>query len=150
MPVHVKIKYSHELGSFPLLRLSWMNGFLQQTVNDYVSIVNCEAHMQRLGIQLEEETCTLTPRTSMEVVVSDADNHNTSVGGVVFDEEKPRLAHIDNFKFEIKPRGRFPCLSVTVTCLAWSAIQVVSSRPEKINIGSVFLSANAVPPQLWP
>lgn len=139
MPVHVKIKYSHELGSFPLLRLSWMNGFLQQTVNDYVSIVNCEAHMQRLDIQLEEETCTLTPRTSMEVVVSDADNHSTAVGGVVFDEEKPRLAHIDNFKFEIKPSGRFLLIrNRDVPGVVGDTGSFLAA--EKINIGSVFLS----------
>ena len=138
-PVRVKIRYSHELGAFPLLRLSWINGYLQQTVSDYVSIVNCEAHLQRLGIHLEEETCALTPLASMEVTVSDAHGNDTSVGGVIFDEEKPRLAHIDNYKFEIKPRGRFllirnrdlpGVLGDTGNFLA----------TEKINIGSVFLS----------
>ena len=138
-PTHVKIKYSHELGSFPLLRLSWMNGFLQKKVNDYVSIVNCEAHLQRLGIQLEEETCTLTPRTSMEVVVSDADNHSTAVGGVVFDEEKPRLAHIDHYKFEIKPSGRFLLLrNRDLPGVVGDTGSFLAA--EKINIGSVFLS----------
>ena len=138
-PTHVKIKYSHELGSFPLLRLSWINAFLQQTVDDYVSIVNCEAHLQRLGIQLEEETCALTPRTSMEVVVSDADNNSTAVGGVVFDEEKPRLAHIDHFKFEIKPNGRFLLLrNRDLPGVLGDAGSFLAT--EKVNIGSVFLS----------
>ena len=138
-PTHVKIKYSHELGSFPLLRLSWINAFLQQTVNDYVSIVNCEAHLQRLGIQLEEETCALTPRTSMEVVVSDAQNNRTAVGGVVFDEEKPRLAHIDNYKFEIKPSGRFLLLrNRDLPGVVGDTGSFLAT--ESINIGSVFLS----------
>ncbi len=138
-PTHVKIKYSHELGSFPLLRLSWINGFIQQTVSDYVSIVNCEAHLQRLGIQLEEETCTLTPRTSMEVVVSDAQDNSTAVGGVVFDEEKPRLAHIDNYKFEIKPSGRFLLLrNRDLPGVVGDTGSFLAA--EKVNIGSVFLS----------
>ena len=138
-PVLVKIKYSHELGAFPLLRLSWMNGYLQQTVSDYVSIVNCEAHLQRLGINLEEDTCSRTPRTSMEVVVSDAQGNSTAVGGVIFDEEKPRLAHIDNYKFEIKPRGRF--LLIRNRDLPGVVGDTGSFlAAEKINIGSVFLS----------
>lgn len=136
---YVKIKYSNELGTFPLLRLSWMKGYLQQRVDDYVSIVNCEAHLQRLGIQLEEEVCTLTPRTSMEVVVTDTQNHSTAVGGVIFDANSPRLAHIDNFKFEIKPRGRF--LLIRNRDLPGVVGDIGSFlAAERINIGSVFLS----------
>ncbi len=138
-PVQVKIKYSHELGTFPLLRLSWMNGYLQQTVSDYVSIVNCESHLQRLGIHLEEETCTTTPRTNMEVVVSDAQGNSTAVGGVIFDEEKPRLAHIDNYKFEIKPSGRFLLIrNRDLPGVVGDTGSFLST--EKINIGSIFLS----------
>ena len=138
-PVQVKIKYSHELGTFPLLRLSWMNGYLQQTVSDYVSIVNCESHLQRLGIHLEEETCTTTPRTNMEVVVSDAQGNSTAVGGIIFDEEKPRLAHIDNYKFEIKPSGRFLLIrNRDLPGVVGDTGSFLST--EKINIGSIFLS----------
>lgn len=138
-PSLVKVRYSNDLGHFPLIKLSWLKGYLHHVVNDYVSIVNCERHCQRLGLQIEEEVCQDIGRAELQISLIDEQNNTLTSKGVIFDNRKLRIAQIDNFHFEIEPRGLF----LVVRNLDRPGVVAdigATLAAQQINIGSIFLA----------
>ena len=138
-PSLVKVRYSSELGNFPLIRLSWLKGYLHHVVDGYVSIVNCDRHCQRLGIKVKEEMCQDTNRAELQISLTDEQNNTLTSKGVVFDDRKLRIAQIDNFHFEIEPRGLF--LVIRNLDRPGVVADIGSTlATQQINIGSIFLA----------
>lgn len=93
-----------------LLRLSAIKGFVSPSSEEYVSYVNAEKLLQKRGLDLRVEMVssenTTVRRNGMEIRVNGSAPHEkTSVGGVLFGNEHPRLCLINDFLFEIEPEG---------------------------------------------
>jgi D-3-phosphoglycerate dehydrogenase len=93
-----------------LLRLSAIKGFVSPSSEEYVSYVNAEKLLQKRGLDLRVEMVTsddtTVRRNGLEIRVNGSAAHErTSVGGVLFGNEHPRLCLINDFLFEIEPDG---------------------------------------------
>ena len=138
-PKFVKIKYSKELGQCSLIKLSWMKGFFHHVVDGFVSIVNCERYRRNMGITIEEEVSDFVPKSELEIILTDGKNKSTVVGGIVYDENKFRILHIEDFHFEIDPTGLF--LLIRNRDLPGVVGDIGGFlAAEGVNIGSIFLS----------
>jgi D-3-phosphoglycerate dehydrogenase / 2-oxoglutarate reductase len=108
-PAQVEILYRGDLasGDHSLIRLSFLKGYASRVVNDYVSFVNVENHIDRLGIKVEdrEQPSFETYRSALKVKLKGQDHRELTVGGLVFDDFIPRLSLINDFYFETEPSG---------------------------------------------
>lgn len=108
-PQAVELLYRGDLAGLDhsLIRLSFMKGYASRIVNDYVSFVNVESHIQRLGLRVEdkEEPSFDSYRSALKVRLGGADGQSLTVGGIVFDDLLPRLSLINDFYFEAEPTG---------------------------------------------
>ena len=90
-----------------LIRLGLIKGYVDHLVEDYVSFVNAEQHFKNFGIQLTE---TSDPdfesyRSAIKVWVRGRDNKELSLGGIVFDNQYPRISLLNEYYFEVEPIG---------------------------------------------
>lgn len=108
-PAQVEISYRGDLAGAEhgLIRLSWMKGYASQVVNDYVSFVNADAQMQKLGIKISEkdDPSFVSYRSAVKIKVLGAENRALTVGGIVFDQSYVRISLINDFYFEVEPSG---------------------------------------------
>ncbi len=110
-PSKVELFYRGDLagGDQSYIRLGWITGFTAHAVDGFVSFVNAAEHFAKLGLPLFE---TNDPnfhsyRSAITCVLSHEDGSTLTVGGVVFDETNLRISLIDEFCFEVEPRGSF-------------------------------------------
>lgn len=108
-PQTVEMKYRGDLAGLDhsLVRLSFMKGYASRVVNDFVSFVNAESHIARLGLKIQdrEEPSFDSYRSALKIHLSGADGNALTVGGIVFDDLLPRLSLINDFYFEAEPSG---------------------------------------------
>ncbi|MCX6117135.1 MAG: phosphoglycerate dehydrogenase [Proteobacteria bacterium] len=108
-PQKVEILYRGDLAGLDhrLIRLSFMKGYASRAVNDFVSFVNAESHMSRLGIAFtdREEPAFDSYRSALKVRLLSQDGISMTVGGIVFDDFIPRLSLFNDFYFETEPNG---------------------------------------------
>ena len=141
-PNHIKFRYSSKITEeLNLLKVSWLKGFLQHIVNDYVSIVNCQQQVKKLGIGISDEQAFMD-RTSFEVLLADNHNNKLCVGGVAFDAKTARIGRIDEFSFEIKPQGRYLIIKNKDVPGVLGKLGTLLAQAN-INIGSVYMSRTA-------
>jgi D-3-phosphoglycerate dehydrogenase len=108
-PMSIELLYRGDLAGLDhqLIRLSFMKGYAARIVNEYVSFVNVEAQVERLGIHVvgREEPSFDSYRSALKVRMSGADGAELKVGGIVFDDFIPRLSLVNDFYFETEPSG---------------------------------------------
>ena len=137
-PSTIKFRYSEGMEGDSLLKLSWLKSFLHHATNEYISIVNCQRYVDKLGIRIVEEF-SFIGKAEIEVIIADTHEHTLAIGGVVYDENTARISHIEGFKMEVKPKGRYlliknrdvPGVVGSLGCLL---------AEENINIASIFLA----------
>ncbi len=90
-----------------LIRLSFLKGYLSQVVNDYVSFVNAESHASKIGLQLNDRSDPQfdSYRSALKITLTGVDGQSLRVGGLVFDDQIPRLSLINDYYFEAEPSG---------------------------------------------
>ena len=129
----------HSEASLSHLKSSWLKGFLKHVVSDYVSIVNSQQYGEKLGIEVIEAMNGSLAKSEIEIEVNDDQGNLMTVGGVVYGERTMRISHIDSFRFEIPPKGRY--LLVTNRDVPGVVGDVGGYLGnESINIGSMFLA----------
>ncbi|MES2745999.1 MAG: phosphoglycerate dehydrogenase [Bdellovibrionota bacterium] len=108
-PQSVQFQYRGDISELDnsIIRLSWMKGYLNKVVDDYVSFVNVGRHMDRLGIKVDEK---IDPgfssyNSALKILVRGAQGQQMTVGGVVFENRHLRLTLINDFHFEVEPTG---------------------------------------------
>ncbi|MCX6127376.1 MAG: phosphoglycerate dehydrogenase [Proteobacteria bacterium] len=110
-PSGIEMLYRGDLAGLDhnLVRLSFMKGYASRVVNDFVSLVNVEAHIARLGLKVvdREEPSFDSYRSALKIRLSGLDGKTLTVGGIVFDDLLPRLSLINDFYFEADPSGHF-------------------------------------------
>ncbi len=108
-PERVEILYRGDIAALDhaLVRLSWMKGYAGHVVDDYVSFVNVESHFAKLGIKLSEREDPGFEgyKSALKVVVHGLGGEALTVGGIVFDDRLLRVSLINDFHFEMDPRG---------------------------------------------
>lgn len=108
-PQQVELMYRGDLAGLDhsLVRLSFMKGYASRVVNDFVSFVNADAHVAKLGIKVvgKDEPSFDSYRSALKVRLSGASGESLTVGGIVFDDLLPRLSLLNDFYFEADPNG---------------------------------------------
>ncbi|MDE3269053.1 MAG: phosphoglycerate dehydrogenase [Pseudomonadota bacterium] len=138
-PNHIKFRHNSRVEEeLNLLKVSWLKGFLQHIVDAYVSIVNCQQQLEKLGINISDEQA-LMDKSTFEVVLADHSNNQLCVGGVAFDAKTTRIVRIDEFDFEIKPHGCYLIIKNKDVPGVLGKLGT-SLAQANINIGSVYMS----------
>lgn len=110
-PNHVQLQYRGDIAELDnsIIRLSWMKGYASQVVDDYVSFVNVNKHINRLGIDINEskDPSFNSYKSALKVTIKGKQGESLSIGGVVFEERHLRLTLLDDFYFEVEPSGYF-------------------------------------------
>lgn len=108
-PSVVQFQYRGDIAELDnsIIRLSWMKGYVSQVVDDYVSFVNVNKHIERMGIEISE---SLDPsfssyNSALKVIIRGAQGQQLTIGGVVFEERHLRLTLFNDFHFEVEPSG---------------------------------------------
>ncbi|RZA22879.1 MAG: ACT domain-containing protein, partial [Proteobacteria bacterium] len=108
-PQSVQFQYRGDISELDnsIIRLSWMKGYLNKVVDDYVSFVNVGRHMDRLGIKVDEKVDPgfSSYNSALKILVRGAQGQQMTVGGVVFENRHLRLTLINDFHFEVEPTG---------------------------------------------
>jgi D-3-phosphoglycerate dehydrogenase len=108
-PAKVEVSYRGNLAGLDhaLVRLSWMKGYASQVVDDFVSFVNVESHVDRLGIRIveTEDPDFQSYKSAIKVRVHGPQGKLLTVGGIVFDASHIRISLINDFYFELEPSG---------------------------------------------
>ncbi len=108
-PNRVRIIYRGDIAQHDcrLLRLAFLKGFLCSRL-DYVSYVNAEQRARAVDIKVEdEEDPGFTDYQSAVKFVITAGEREFSIGGVVFSGSHPRITLVDEFTYEVEPKGIF-------------------------------------------
>ena len=108
-PTTVELQYRGDLAGLDhgLVRLSFMKGYASRVVNDYVSFVNVESHVQKLGLKVldREDKAFDSYRSALKIKLTGNEGKKLTVGGLVFDDLLPRLSLVNDFYFEAEPTG---------------------------------------------
>jgi len=108
-PARVEVSYRGNLAGLDhaLVRLSWMKGYAAHVVDDFVSFVNVEAHINRLGIRIveSEDPDFQSYKSAVKVRVHGPQGKLLTVGGIVFDAAHVRISLLNDFYFELEPSG---------------------------------------------
>lgn len=111
-PTHVEILYQGKLADesdHSFIKLGFQKGFASHAANTFVSYVNAEGHFKKLGIGISESLDANLKgyRSSIVMKVNGQKGQCLSVGGIVFDDEYPRISIVNDFVFEVEPNGEF-------------------------------------------
>ena len=108
-PSHAELSYRGDIAGsdHSLIRLSFLKGYLARVVNDYVSFVNAESHAAKIGLQVNDRSDPQfdSYRSALKITLSGIDGQSLRVGGLVFDDQIPRLSLINDYYFEAEPNG---------------------------------------------
>lgn len=108
-PSVVQFQYRGDIAELDnsIIRLSWMKGFVSQVVDDYVSFVNVNKHIERMGIEVSEspDPSFSSYNSALKVIIRGAQGQQMTIGGVVFEERHLRLTLFNDFHFEVEPSG---------------------------------------------
>lgn len=108
-PSHAEISYRGDIAGsdHSLIRLSFLKGFISRVVNDYVSFVNVETHAKKIGLQVADRSDPAfdSYRGALKITLTGVDGQSLRVGGLVFDDQIPRLSLINDYYFEAEPSG---------------------------------------------
>ncbi|SMF13466.1 phosphoglycerate dehydrogenase [Pseudobacteriovorax antillogorgiicola] len=108
-PSHVRFKYRGDIAEMDnsLIKLSFMKGYASQVVDGFVSFVNASNEFDKLGIQCDEDADPdfSSYRSALKVQITGTGNQSLTIGGVVFENRHLRLTLVDDFYFEVEPRG---------------------------------------------
>lgn len=111
-PSNIQISYRGDLAGnedYSLIKLGFKKGYASTAVDTYVSYVNADTHFEQLGIELddEEDPNFTSYRSALKIVVTGPKGKKLAVGGVVFDQEYPRISLVNDYYFEVDPSGHF-------------------------------------------
>lgn len=110
-PSSVRMAYRGDLAGLDhsLVRLSFMKGYAGQVVDGFVSFVNAIQHFEKLGLQLDEATDPSfdSYRSALKIIISGPEGQKLTIGGIVFDSKYPRISLVNDYYFEIEPKGSF-------------------------------------------
>jgi D-3-phosphoglycerate dehydrogenase len=86
-----------------------MKGYASRVVDGFVSFVNAGQHFDKLGLSIEED---LDPdfdsyRSALKIKISGGVGQKLTIGGIVFDSKYPRISLINDYYFELDPKGTF-------------------------------------------
>ncbi len=108
-PKDIQFQYRGDISELDnsIIRLSWLKGFLSKIVDEYVSFVNVNKHIERLGIEVGEskDPSFSSYNSALKISVRGAQGQQVSIGGVVFEERHLRLTLLNDFHFEVEPNG---------------------------------------------
>lgn len=108
-PKDIQFQYRGDISELDnsIIRLSWLKGFVSKIVDDYVSFVNVNKHIARLGIEVNEskDPSFSSYNSALKITVRGAQGQQVTIGGVVFEERHLRLTLLNDFHFEVEPSG---------------------------------------------
>lgn len=108
-PYKMQLSYRGDIAGedTSLIRLSLMKGYAGHVADDYISFVNAEAYIKKLGIKVEEtdDAKFSSYKSAFKILVLGKDSKVLSIGGVVFDERYIRISLLNDFYFEFDPVG---------------------------------------------
>lgn len=116
-PARMTVHYRGDLAGLDqsLVRLALIKGYTNHVVDGYVSFVNAEKHIDRLGIHIvENQDPQFTSYKSAIKIVIQGQNpakggatDTLTVGGTIFDHTYSRITLINDHYFEVEPTGEF-------------------------------------------
>jgi D-3-phosphoglycerate dehydrogenase / 2-oxoglutarate reductase len=88
-----------------VIKLSIIKGYLAHVVDDYVSFVNAFEHLNKVGIKITESKEKHFSAFKSALKIKAKGKKTMNVGGVVYDQNTPRISMIGDFHLEIDPDG---------------------------------------------
>lgn len=89
-----------------LIRLAFLKGYLQASSDELITYVNAERKAQQrgLGVRVHSDSVLDGYENGVRFRLSGGQQH-MQVGGVVFGENRMRLTRLNDYIFEMEPRG---------------------------------------------
>ena len=144
-PTEIELVYRGHLkqADKTLVKLGLFKGYASKCVDGYTSYVNAEQHFNRLGINFKEllDPVESSYKSAIKIILRGQSNQSFTLGGTVFNEQMTRLSLIDNFYFEVEPKGNFILLENHDTPGVVGFIGNILAK-NSININSFDLSRN--------
>ena len=110
-PTEFLLQYRGDISELDnsIIRLSFMKGYADHVIDGFVSFVNVNKEFEKLGIQVSETTdpSFTSYKSALKVTIKGSNNESLTIGGVVFEEKHLRMTLLNDFYFEVEPRGRF-------------------------------------------
>ena len=106
----VVIEYTGDFQDFDLspVTTAVLKGLLTPMIKDDVNFVNADVLAKERGLKVTETTIAETDEyINLITVKSVSDEGTSSVAGTIFGQKDPRVVHINNFRLELHPHGRF-------------------------------------------
>ena len=108
-PTSMEVSYRGDLAGMDhsIIRLSLMKGYAGHVVDGFVSFVNADSHFEKLGIELseKEDPGFGSYKSALKLWVHGAGGELLTLGGIVFDNQYPRISLLNDFYFEVEPTG---------------------------------------------
>ena len=102
----VNIQCQGEIKDIKLILLSFLKGLLKPYVPERINYINAEAIAKELGIEIIINYSNIeTSYKNLISINTFTEQNNIRIDGSVFDDLKPRLVNIMDFKTEVQPRG---------------------------------------------
>ena len=144
-PREVRVQYRGDIAEMDnsLIKLSFMKGYADQVVDGFVSFVNASQEFEKLGIQTIEDSDPHfdSYRSALKVTVIGNANESLTIGGVVFEDRHLRLTLLNDFYFEVEPRGHMVLVQNEDKPGVIGELGIELAK-ENVNISSFHLSRN--------
>ncbi len=144
-PNEVMFQYRGDISDLDnsIIRLSFMKGYAKHVVDGFVSFVNASKEFEKLGINFTETSDPgfTSYRSALKVTLKGGNGEALTLGGVVFEEMHLRLTLVNDFYFEVEPRGNMILIENEDKPGVIGNIGVELAR-EGVNISSFNLSRN--------
>lgn len=102
----VNIKCQGEIKDIKPILLSFLKGLLKPHVPERINYINAEAIAKELGIEIIINYSNIdSSYKNLISINTSTEQNNFRIDGSVFDDLKPRLVNIMDFKTEVQPRG---------------------------------------------
>jgi D-3-phosphoglycerate dehydrogenase len=109
-PTQIDVSYRGDLAGLDtkIVRLSFIKGYASHVSDQYISLVNAQAFVEKIGVKITElsDPDFSSYKSAFKVIVWGANQQRLSIGGIVFDGVYPRISLVNDFYFEIDPTGR--------------------------------------------
>ncbi len=112
-PDKIEVKVRGEISAMKhsTLPIAFAKGFMRGKSTEHVSFVNAKKLLEKSGVEIfsvKDEKFTAY-RSAIKIIVhgqnKDGKSAEWKIGGTVFEDKLQRLSVIENFYFEVEPRG---------------------------------------------
>ena len=131
-----------------VVEVALQKGYLTRISDTFVSYANAQALFAAQGLELSttyaDESGADVPlhgENTLQVILYGSRHREIIICGTVYDHKFPRITYLNNFRFEVEPKGSFIVFKNQDKPGVVGAVGMFLAR-QHLNIDSLYLSAN--------